>query len=585
MDVIKAIRLLNKEEKSPQNQVDLIKRWRDVYYGISLHTTGACPKFKPLDGKSTVCPPYYFGEEYQNIFENFLFSRHPREAEVTRQWRFSQYRPLTRAPFQQIIDIIVGAIFQDSNYGIVIEDKVDEAFIWENRFEGHDLIGWYANVGIPNIIEDPNGLIVRMPLRPYYEQTGGKIDVGIFFINTKDIVYVTADEVIFFKDDYAFYMDRNVIFRFSKVEGGKWGLTVDDEDGYYAHMLGRLPVDVAGGIWNTQGFYDSYLMKAKAIADDFVSAYSAEQMVDKEASHPFIIMANEECGECQGVGKINQECDDCTEGYELVNCKKCYGRGTISVSPGDRLTAKPEDMKNDLVKIVNPDVGINTYHHDKTNDIYERILHALNLYKTDKAESGEAKAIDQERLYQFISKISNHLFDKPIYNTISDFSAYRNLGVVNGLLRPIQNRFSVQKPTQFQIKTAADLLSEYKAGQEGKLPVFVRGKMVSDFIDKQYSGDNLMKRKSEIILQMDDLATLSSEEKMNARTFGEVSKEDLIFSRKLPAIIDQIVREKGESWIIESDFDTIKIRVMELFSQMNPDPIFNPNDVLLPENT
>ena len=76
-------------------------------------------------------------------------------------------------------------------------------------------------------------------------------------------------------------------------------------------MFGRLPVTIAGGDWNTQegGFYESYFDKAKAIADEFISSYSAAQMVDKEASHPFIVAAQEDCPDCNGTGKTTIQYD------------------------------------------------------------------------------------------------------------------------------------------------------------------------------------------------------------------------------------------------------------------------------------
>lgn len=561
----------------------MLERWKDVYYGMSLHTTGACPRYKSLKAigdTGWIEPAYYYGDCYQNIFEYRLFSRHPRESEDTRQWRFSQYKPLTRAPFQQIIDVITGAIFQDSNYSIQIPDEADNAYIWGNNFEGYDLVGWFANIGIPNMIEDPNGLIVRMPVYRFDEQQGERVEVGIYFINSKDIIFHNGRDIVFCKDGYAYHFDSNVIWRYTRDESEKkYYLADGDEEGYYAHLFNKMPADVAGGIWNTQGFFDSFLMKAKAIADEFVSTYSAEQMIDKEASHPFIIMSDEECPSCNGIGDVQRDCDDCDGGKELVKCEKCHGKGTISISPADRLVVPAERMKDDMVKIVSPDVGVNKYHHEKNADIYKMILDALNLLRTEQAQSGSAKAIDQERLYQFISKISNHLFDKLIYNTLSDIIAYRNVSVVNGVLRPTQYNFLVQKPTQFQIKTAQDLLDEYKTGKESGLPMYVRQKMVAEFVDKQYSGDQIMKKKSEFILDADKTAVFSVDEKLTQQTLGIFTKEDCLFSDALPLILDKIVRDKGEDYFLNASFDKLKQDVDAAFAPMKPTINQYPDDI------
>jgi hypothetical protein len=578
MNAIEALTFLN-DKTANKAQSKMIKRWRDVYYSMSLHTTGACPKFKDLSNNGGwLEPPNYFGEEYQKRFNKFLMSKHPREHEDSRQWRFSAYKPLTRAPFQQVSNIVTGAIFQDSNYSIEIQNEDDNNYIWNNNFEGHDLVGWFANIGAQSCFEDPNGMIVTIPSKPYYQQTGGKVDVSVLFVNTKDIVYSDASNLVFKYNNYAFWIDDITIFRYTfDPAESKYYLAPEDVNGYYAHMFGRLPLDVAGGIWSSQKFYESFFLNAQAVADEFVSSYSAQQMIDKEASHPFITMANDECPTCHGVKQIQITCDvtdTCPNGLDLVDCGTCSGKGTVSVNPGDRYYTAAENMDKDMVKITNPEISINKYHHDKNNDIYEKILHALNLYKTDKAESGEAKAIDQERLYQFISKISNHFFDKLIYGTLYNIIAYRNVSSVNGRPVPSVYQFSVVKPTQYQIKTAKDLLEEYKAGKDSAMPSFVRSKMVTDYVDKQYSGDRLMKKKAVVVLEMDDLSVRSEDELLTMSTIGTVSKEDLIFSRKLPSILDTIIRLKGEAWFVEAEFDPIKLEVDRLFEPFKPKSLF-----------
>src|SRR5688572_33425225 len=100
-----ALAILNKTVKLSPQITDMMQRWRDVYHGISLHTTGACPRFKDTVTGRTITPPGYYGPEYQYLFDNYLLSRHPREDEPTRNWRYSQYRPLTKAPFGQVTEI------------------------------------------------------------------------------------------------------------------------------------------------------------------------------------------------------------------------------------------------------------------------------------------------------------------------------------------------------------------------------------------------------------------------------------------------------------------------------------------------
>lgn len=544
--------ILNKKIKPQKQMTETLQRWRDVYYGMSLHTTGACPYFTDLAGGGIIYPSGYFGPEYQRLFDKHLLSRHPRESDATRNWRFSQYRPLTKAPFGQVMETVTGAIFQDSNFTIDVDNTEDEQYIWATRFSGYNITGYFANIGFRSIVEDPNGLFVRIPSRPYYLQGDDKVDVDIWFVNTRDMVWFTETDLIFLKNGYAWWIDRQTIWRFQyQPEKRQYYLATEDASGYYAHLFGRLPVTVAGGEWNTQGYYDSYFSKAKAAADDFISAYSAAQLVDKEASHPFIVEASTDCPECQGRGQVQQDCEGCPTGIELVSCGSCHGSGQISRNPGQHIIVPQNEMANGSpIQIINPDVSINRHHREVCSQVMSLVIEALHLHRVDEAQSGVAKAIDQERLYKFISNISNDIFDKVITDTLADIVSYRNAVAKSERLAITSQGFKVIKPTQFRIKTSADLLAEYNEGVHAGMPVFIRQRMVLDFVDKQYSGDDVMKKKAKCITELDMLATSSTEEMQQLREMGVVADADIRFSQLLPKLLDEIIKQKGEHWFL-----------------------------------
>ena len=565
MQLKEVLAILNKTAKLPQQMTTSLQRWRNVYYGISLHITGACPRFRDLSTGRMVHPANYHGEEYQFLFDNYLMSRHPRESEATRNWRFSQYRPLTKAPFGQIAGVVTGAIFQDANYTLDVSDPKDRAYVWANRFSGYNIIGYMANVGFKNIIEDPNGVFLRMPSKPFYEQTSDKVDVDIWFVNTKDMLWRTDDDLIFLHDGFAYWVDKETIWRFSYNENErKFYIAKPDAEGYYAHMLGRLPISVAGGEWNTHGYYDSYFSKAKAAADDFVSAYSAAQMVDKEASHPYIVEASTDCPDCDGRGQIQQDCDNCPNGIELADCHSCAGSGQISRNPGQRIIVPHDQMKNGApIQVINPDVSINTHHRDVCRQIMDLITEALHLQRTDAAQSGVAKAIDQERLYKLISAISNDIFDKIIADSLIDILAYRNNNTLG------EQSFRIIKPTQFQIKTSADLLAEYNEGTQANMPTFIRQRMALDYVDKQYSGDLVMKRKAELITRLDELSLLSTTEILDLQAANVITEGAIIYSRKLPIALDTLIREHGEQWFVTAKEKDIEAAINNILEDLN----------------
>lgn len=566
--------LLNNKEAVPKEFKEKLNHWKKVYYGMSLHMSGAAPRFKNLKTGAIVKPPGYMGEEYQRIFDEYLMSRHPREDEETRQWRFSQYRALTMAPFEQITEILAGALFQDSNYNIDIPDAIDKEYIWQNRFQGHDIIGYFANIGIKNMMEDPNGLFLRIPDKPHYAQDENRVTVDVWFVHSKDIVWLSEDDLIFKRGKQAYWVDTQTIFSYNQNDKGVYEL---DIKGYYAHQFGKLPTSVAGGIWNTQGFYDSFYKKAKPIADDFVSTYSAAQMVDKNASHPFQISTADECPTCNGVGQRQIDCETCEDGKELATCTNCGGSGSVSINPGQWKFVPQEQMKEnpDQIKLVNPDISINKHHREVVAELKKNIEQVLHLYRTDKAESGAAKAIDQEGKYQFISKISNHLFDKIIYDTLADIIAYRNVSTSDTGLQPNKYDFQVIKPTQFQIKTSEDLLNDYEKGQTANLPRVIRKRMALDYVQKQYSGDLLIQRMAEVVNRIDAANTMTEDEILSARASNALTQEQLIIHQNIAVWLDEAIEDKGESWLYTSKIREIKDYILTTFL-----PAVEPNTIV-----
>lgn len=580
-----AYQIINGSYTIPSYITQKIRRWEDVYYGMSLHMAGVTPRYQstsPLAKNGYIYPPGYCSERHQALFDNYLLNAHPYENEMTRNWRYSQYKPLTKAPFQQCLQVITGAIFQDSNYTIDLDNRDDNEYIWGNNFHGKNIAAYFA-WALQYICEDPNGYFVTLPKEPRYNTTTKKVEPNIWFVKSKDIIWHTEDDFIFLYEHTKWHLNKVGIFRYKETEpeNGVWEPHPEDKihGGYFAHMFDRLPIDVAGGIWNTMGYYDSWFVAAKALADDFIMPKSSSQLVDKEASHPFIISSNDECTECNHLGSIQNDCDchgtdaNCKicngEGLRLDKCHKCKGTGYISHNPGQWINAPAEQMSVDLLKIVNPSVDINKLHHEHVKDLYKAFLEALFLYRTDKAESGTAKAIDQEGKYMFVSSISNALFQRLIPNQTKNIIAYRNVTTrSDGATVPNTYNPTIAAPSSFQIKTAEQLLEEYELANKANLPVYARNKIAIELTDKQFGGDAIMKRKAELITQMDALSTTTEADKAVQKNNGIIDVKDWRFSVYLPQILDRILREHGEEYFVSTEYDVIKAEADKLFAEM-----------------
>lgn len=591
-------KLVNDENRKIHD--DVLKS-RDVYYGMSLHIDGACPMWTSLrdnrlgwiQGNFIETRPIlgWFGVEYHKIFDVVLFNRYPNEKEVTRQWRFSQYKPFQKAFFGKAISMVTGAIFQDSGYSVTVEDREDNEYIWGKNFRSGEygktnLINYFAGQ-FKAIASDPNGYFCIVPKEPAAQTTTQRIEPGVWFINSKDIIFRSEHEVVFKREEYIWAVNEFGYFRWVKNEASKkWELV--EPEGYYPHMLGYIPAIIAGGVWSSQGFYDSWLNDGKAIADDYVIIKSDEAMCAKQASHPFIIEASEDCPECEN-GKI-QWCNTCNHSGDSCNCSDsaelflrscdgCHGTGYISHNPGDRLIAPKEDMERALIQVVNVPVDANEMHAKRAERAELNLQKSLHLNYIDEAQSGTAKDKDMETRYQFILAISNDFFDRIIPTAIEIITSLRNITVSDGTIKPTPVNVQIVKPTQFQIKTSFDLLEELKAGKESGIPEYQKGALLEDYVDKQFGGNEALKRKTNLINQLDKLANKSVADISIMVLNNAATNRDWQYSVAIPIIIDAIIRDWGSERFLGAQFDLVKEEIQRIFDAEVPEVIAVQPDV------
>lgn len=559
---------------------------KGVFIATSLHTLGAVPKFRIRGGR--FYEPYnYLGPDYQDRFDNILLAMHPREDKDLRNWRFSQYKPLSKGVFSQLDGDVLGAIFQDSNYSIIINDEKDAKFILnDGNFEGLDLISWFKQKGYALMRDDPNGYFVRMPRNAW--NSGKDTSVDVVFIPSFDVLKAYEEYLLFRRKDYIYYIDKKVIWRFKlDPESKRYYIAKEDESGYYAHMLGRIPADIAGGNWNSSGFYESFYSKALPVADEFIGSFSNEQMIDKEASHPYIQQVQEECHTCHGLKEVKETCNvchgsavhngetcsSCAYGSKMHECPTCHGSGKTNITPGVRINVPYDHMDKDMVRIISPSVSINEYHRKKNKDLKDDIYRELNLLRVDESQSGVAKAIDQEHKDLFISKIANHIFDTILYNSIRDIIGYRNVVSIDGKVKAYDYAFQIIKPTQYRIRTADDLTSEYERALKAGMPTVARNQMFVDLMDKQYSGDAIIGKKVRVLAYHDIVLCCSEQEKTAKLANSEIDRNVLILSTRLPNILDQLILEKGEEWFLKVGLAEIKPLIDAKFEPFKIEPV------------
>ena len=567
----------------PDKRDKLRKKWHDVYIGMSLHIDGVCPSFLDIAG-NRLYPSGWVNSDYDCVFDTYLLNKFPTEQQWVRDWRKSVYRAFTRAPFLQAISVVTGAIFQDNAYTLTVNNKNDSDYIWGNNFDGKDLIQYIVH-RFQEIAEDPNGAIFVVPKQKWDEVTPSqRIEPDLWFIFSNDIIHFTKDELIFKKDGLIWVCTKEAIYRYYKPQKSKTYVNFDGAGGYYyTHSLGHVPAYHAGGIYNSQGYYDSWFVNAKPLADEHISSYSSLQFINKDATHPYVVEADASCPECNGVPSM-QYCKTCLneavgcscgtmDGWYLKNCQTCHGKGKVARNPGDRMIVPAEMMGNNLIQIINRDVSANQYLHEFQNDLYNQIFRALYLNYIEQAQSGVAKDKDMEARYQYISKVAGDLFDRLLFGIIGDILGYRNVAVSNGVIVPNTNGFVLVKPSEFNIQTAIELLEEYEKANISKMPPYQRAAILQRYNNKQFSGDELLNKKAYIINEIDIMNVLTDVEITNALLNGGATNRDYQLHLRLPNILNRIIRERGSQWFLTATFEAIETEINTIFNVMIPPPI------------
>jgi hypothetical protein len=296
--------------------------------------------------------------------------------------------------------------------------------------------------------------------------------------------------------------------------------------------------------------------------DELLRAFSQRQLVDKEASTPVISELSVDCPECHGAKQVQIVCEDCPGGRALEDCRTCSGRGTISRNPGEHLIIPKNEWKdvNPGVIFTNPDTAVNENARQTVKEMMDMILEALHLnkQKTDTVQSGLAKAIDQERLYKFISTISNDLFDKHITDSVRDIIAYRTVVSEAGTLRPAVSpeAYTIQKPTQFAIRTAQDLAEEFKTAVEAQMPKVFLEKKALDYADKEYNGDTVYRKKVSFICYSDPLFTFSAADVLSLQ--ATLPKEQIVYHNNISIWLDEIVQEISADTFVMASYQDIE---------------------------
>lgn len=491
-----------------------------------------------------------------------LLSRvRPREDPDVTKYRIDNYEPTTKSAADKAVNI-VSKIFNPNLYSIRWKDESDSSkklkeYTLEYYPEYNSVVNYTKDVLLRKMLADPNGVIgLRPKVFPgIVEQKGSDDENGnpVMVPDEKfevEAVLVTygSPEVWNFDHEhflihtlteedrdlkkrkitwyYFDYYDAKMFLEFRAYVTPEHNLFVEDLNSY-DHGFDEIPA------WRLQGkseatdnghivyksFFDSaapYWNLSIIHESDVLGAYINHM-------HPLRAELSEPCNyvhekrfTCKGGSII-------TDTGEKITCPRCDGSGYKPMGPYGVFKISRDKLTDDggrasvseAVSYITVPTEATKMLEDRAHKMRQMGMWAINMDVEDEVgenQSGVAKVIDRSAQYDTLYNIGSVVFDVHLQNIFYFFNAYMN-GVVDRSTNknPDSNLPEINKPTQFDIASTAELVANYKIAKESGLdPNFLQLKQI-EIGTRDLTTNPDLKRFTNLLLDLDPLPGMDAQ--------------------------------------------------------------------------
>ena len=521
--------------------------------------------------------------------ENDLISiRRPNEPNEVNEYRKSNYRAVTRHPFNQALTNLI-RVMANSGVDIRFPEEI-AAELSDTNFSNKTFLGYFESDVIRKMIEMANGFLVWWPYG-VGDQTR-PIELRPIIVSPENVIHFTSDVFTFLSDEKS-----EVEYNRKKVNEGKVyyiimkdglykrtqvGKKTDDEyevTSYYTNPTGIIYPLVLGGdvtsddvfdrskkISEDEEYYTSFFSSAVPFADECIAQFSDHQGVLVSSSFPLKEIEQMKCPSCTN-GKVKN-------GDKTVNCGVCNGTGNLPMSPSpygvlvrpkrDSLTPNETTTDTPVIRYISPDVSILEYGGKVWKDHLQMVKDALNLLFTDESQSGVAKEIDREDKVATLDKIGRHFYNYLVKNSIQIYYRFkfpeREWPFVKIIL-----------PSTFVPKTQTQLEAEVKSFREIAAPDVILSSKMRQMMRISCNNDPFEMRIYDIVAMMDPIYLRTFLEKNQLMATSVIDNETMQRSSLIPNVLRTYANETPD--FMDLDVETIILNVNALV-----DELINGND-------
>lgn len=502
----------------------------------------------------------------------------PREDPDVTTYRLENYEPTTKSAADKALNI-VGKIFNPNIYSIRWEKSSDSAkklqkYTLEEYPQYNSVVNFTKDVLLRKMIADPNG-VVAIKIDKLPEKSSDELRPKIFIYGSSAIYNFDDDHYLIFtsKDTVKPYWSNFEYFDKNKYISFRAYVThqnklVKEEVESYPYNFGRIPV------WKLQGnseSEDNGTIIYKSFFDSAVPFWNLSIIHESDVlaayinhMHPLRYELSEPCNyvmegrfKCKG-GFIQKDTG------EKLNCPKCEGSGYKPAGPyGVYKISKEKLQEGDTPVGIDP-VGYINVPTEATKMLEERAermrdngMWAINMdveEKVGEVQSGVAKAIDRSAQYDTLYNIGTVVFDYHLTNIYDFMNAYM-FGVSDQSIgkNSDDNLPQINKPTQFDIASTAELVNNYKIAKDSGLdPNYLQIKQI-EIQSRDLTTNPDLKKFTTLILNLDPLPSMDAITISANVAKGFVRNVDAVIHFNLKRFVERAIRENKTFYEMDMD--------------------------------
>lgn len=510
--------------------------------------------------------------------EGLLDKARPNEEPKYKEYRKEVYEPVTKSTVEKVQTTLC-KIERAEDWAIKYEEPDEDPkslqTYCEKEFPYFDTVtNWFFTIGIQRVIDDPNAVIVILPLNLDAPDNELRKPSPIIYPSSCVLEYLEGDSCVILDETKSEVKvgdstkNEGNIFHFFDATTYIKAVQFGKKEDYtfelfeYPHSIGYMPAFKTGGkvkeFKDGSLLYESFISSCIPYWNEAIRRYSDHQVNMSLHLHPKQWeMRDTPCKSCNGSGKIQVKVNvPMGTKMEQHSCTTCNGTGmTATESPFGKIIVNPvKRSASDTAPVITPpggyinrDIASIDFLKKEVDDCLKKGLSAINLeflMKEPEVNSGVAKSYDRQEMNALFYGIARHVVEniiKPVYFFVSEWRyAY---------LTPDKRDTQLPKinvPTKFDLITAEIASNRLDIAIKGGFDKSLVNRLQTEYARKEFGEDCEEARIIEATYELDPLPNLTIDEKMTVLASNGCTQDDFVLSCKLSGFMVRAMEENED---------------------------------------